>query len=352
MELQLPVPTAGLTSSLSLGMNDDGEMDELIHLLGGCTSPYIPVVRDEDSLPDKNDEDFVLANIPHEFICPEVSSNTFIFDPKNHTEFLRQGKSMPRKRHRHSSVAIDGLIWIIGGQDEHGSVVNEIDVYDSVREEWRTLETGLEVVEVPDSVDGTSPTNRGHVSDHCAFKIGGNIFITGGYDLKKNAIGGTIMIDTFASLENNSLVYEVKASLNNPRSACSAVTHANFAFVAGGFTDEDGFCEAMTSVEIYDSLSDTWFEMEHSMKQGRANFNLFYYEGKLVAFAGENRGKFDATSGKCEDPFHANSLDFGTNMKLPHRITYPVSKHTVEVLDLMVDSTPNFAAVWKTKKVC
>ena len=350
MELQLPTPTAGLTSALSVGMNDDGTLHEMVYLFGGCKSPYIPILRDDNALPDDDDEDFVLTSLPHEFVCPEVSDSIFIFDPSNeHTKVMIEGKSMPRKRHRHSSIAVNGLIWVIGGVDEYGSMIDEIDVYDSLKEQWKTLDTGLELIEVSGPTEDSIISHQ--MADHCAFEIDGFIFITGGYDSFNNALAHTVMIDTVASIENNTLVYEFKSPLLNSRGSCSAAFHANYAFVAGGFTQDDGFCEAMKSVEIYDAVSDEWFEMEHSMKQGRANSALFYYKGKIVAFGGENRGRFDSATGNCVDPFHSNTLDLDTNMQLPGRLTYPISKHVVEILDLIVDSKPNFAAKWKSKKV-
>ena len=37
---QLPMPLSGLKSAMAVRMNDDGVIDEHIHLLSGCKSPY------------------------------------------------------------------------------------------------------------------------------------------------------------------------------------------------------------------------------------------------------------------------------------------------------------------------
>lgn len=372
--LELPIPTSGLTSSLSMGLNDDGDLDELIHLLGGCLSPYVPITIETDDeaqneegeseieteenqenyTDDINDSDDSIVKSPHEYICPEISDFTFIFDPKNHTEEVRQGPSMPRPRHRHSSIAINGNIWVLGGRDEDGSVINEIDVYDSLQESWRTLDTGLDAIQVSPSDDMTTTKdyyiNYG-VSDQCVFELDGLIVMTGGFDNDYNALDHTIMIDSEISLKRNALVYAIKSPLNVPRGGCGAVGHADFALVGGGFTNEDGYCEAMKSVEVYDLKTDTWTQMESELRVGRAYFDMFFYEDNIVAFGGEQRGQLDQTTDRCMDQYQVmDGITWGMNMELPNRLTFPIDDDDgVEVWQLE-DGQPNESVPWATAK--
>lgn len=349
---QLPIPIFDLKSSLSVGLNDDGNLDELVHLLGGCTSSYLPIPTDDGDDDDLSElgsgSDSTVVQRPHEIICPDVTDSNFIFDPKNHTDLIREGKSMPRPRYRHSTVGINGHIWVLGGKDVDGQVINEIDVYDSVREQWRTLSTGLDRIQVDDDDDDSHEYDD--ASDFCVFDVGSDLFIAGGFDSDFNALDHTIMIDTDASLASDTLVYHIKSQMNLPRGGCSAVSHGNLAFIVGGFTSEDGFCEAMTSVEIYDFMTDTWTEMEKNLMIGRANPGLFYYKSNVIAFGGETRGTFDLETGRCIDQFHImDGLTVTMNRKTPHRLTFPITTKNIEILPLSHGHV-DFSQPWKTKK--
>jgi len=341
LQYEFPVPIFGQTSSLAVGMNDDGEMDEMLHLLGGCTSPYIstrPITGQED-------EQFA-----QEYLCPDLSDMTFLFDAKNHTtKRLRVGKPMPRKRHRHTSTAVDRYIWALGGRDENNQVRNEIDIYDSIAGTWTTLGEGLDSIKMNDP---SSSLEDGYaVSDHVAFVFGEFILITGGFDKAYNAVGHTIVINTVQSMEKNSLVYFLKSSLNIPRGSGAGVSHANFAVIVGGFSNEDGFCEAMKSVEIYDVKTDSWSIMPNELNVGRANLNLIYYEGKVLALGGETRGILDRSSGRCLDEYQMmDSLTLGTNIKLPNRLTFPIDTSRVEVWDGLVSGGQHESVKWSTVK--
>lgn len=369
----LPIPMSGLKSTLSMGMNEDGELDEHIHLLGGCASPYVPLKTPSQQVYHNEEEEeeagdtidtideggsSIIVQNPHEIVCNDISDFHFIFDPKNHTSTIkiRQGPPMPRGRHKHSAIAVTNLIWVLGGRDESGHVIHEIDIYDGLKEQWKTLSTGLDSI----TIDGILDLDEYEYeyeytygfSDACVFDIGSFIFITGGFDSEYNAMGFTIMIDTDASLETDKLVYEIKSSLNIPRGSCSAVSHANFAYVLGGFSDEDGYCEAMTSVEVYDFKSDSWTDMETGLNIGRANLASFWYQSKIVVVGGEYRGDFDDKTGRCLDDLQImDGLTLGMNRKLPNRLTFPTSSRShIEILDLP-DSRPDPSQLWYTKKV-
>ena len=340
---QLPIPVSGLTSSLSVGLNDDGELDEIIHLLGGCLSGHIPTISDERRAEGEE------SNFAYDYMCPRISDLNFIFDPKNHTDPIRKGESMPRPRHRHASIAVNGFIWVLGGRDQNDFVINEIDIFDSIQGKWKTLETGLNEIQV---LDPTQNDELGYeVSDQCVFESSGFIVMTGGFDSEYNALGHTIMIDPDASLEQNSLVYEIKSSLNTPRGSCGVASHANFAYIVGGFTDEDGFCEAMKSVEVYDLKKDIWTQMDNELMIGRANPGVFYYDSRIVAFGGENRGTFDIISEKCMDEYEAmDALSFEDNRMLPNRLAFPINANSIEVWELP-DARPDDSVPWLTEKV-
>ncbi len=396
---QLPMPISGPTTSISMGLNDDGELDEVIFILGGCSSPYVPVPSSSSS-----------NNLPfsEEYQCPEISSTNFGFDPKNHTNvnidadaessannnaetevIIFSGREMPVPRHKHASLSIDGKIWIIGGRNGDDDVISQVDIYDSVQNKWLTLDSGLESIQVPNTDDPNNNNNNDDmidyvgISDHCMFNFGPTLFLTGGYDSNYVAVPHTILIDTIASLQSNNLVYKLVSPLNVARGGCAAVSHGGskgaLAYVSGGFTHEDGYCEAMSSVERYDVRSGQWVLLDTGKEDaregvkydnnvnnklrntglaiGRAHHSLFYYMGHIVAFGGEKRGTFDKSTGRCMDRYGAmEDLTLEMNRERPNRLTFPVDTDEVEILDLVDDGNgpaeENDLVPWVTKKVC
>mmetsp|Transcript_5705 Transcript_5705/g.8542 ORF Transcript_5705/g.8542 Transcript_5705/m.8542 type:complete len:677 (-) Transcript_5705:134-2164(-) len=446
---ELPSAISGPTSSISMGLNDSGQLDEVIFILGGCSSPngYTPFYVNDDN---DNDNDGSSDghnnghnnNLPfsEEYRCTQISSTNYVFDPKDH--FHRPGqdgptgenenedetddtsssiyaaKEMPRPRHKHSSVSINGKIWLLGGRDENDDPIPQIDIYDSIQNTWITLgdnengnETGyggggggLDSILVPnhDVINSNSVPYNG-VSDACTFTLGtSHIVLTGGFDANYVALGYTIIIDVDATLNtlNNSdsgssdpnpprLVYELASPLNVPRGGCAAVSHgvnvnvgtstsastgdgnkqSIIAYVSGGFTHADGYCEAMQSVERFDVEKREWillskdnananannnndydYDLDQDKMQregvksnrntglsiGRAHHSLFYYNGHIVAFGGEKRGTYDSSSGRCIDRYEAmNELTFDMNRKRPNRLTFPVDTDEIEILELV-----------------
>ena len=321
MSSRLPIPLAGMTTDVGTAPNEEGDIGLAIYINGGCLGPYTQSIDTTSGIT--------------QYVCSSLSDSNFVFDP--HFTMVEERRSMPRKRHRHTSATVNGFIWVLGGLNEEGTLISEVDVYDTQHDVWVTLRDGLENVKIENSdmsFDG--------LYDSTAVAIGEHIFVMGGFNKDHTALDINLVIHAGLSMQYNRLVYSWKNQLGVARGgASSTVIKGNEIVIAGGFSDVDGFCQALSSVERYDPLSESWF-IEESMQFGRSYFSLFMFENKLFAMGGERRGEFRSLSGVCIDGEEGNTLEL--NQKTPDRILFPVN--VVEVLDLSL-----IQKYWRTMDV-
>lgn len=337
IDAKLPSPHSHLSQTVAIAGNNDGDLVRSTCLLGGCRAPYTSSMLTAAGI-DENGSKVA------QYTCTDISDSNLVLSPGNEGYDIEENTPMPRPRYRHSSVTANGKIWIIGGRDEKDDIVNEIDIYDEIHDQWFTIEGGLDTIKLPDEVD-----NKYGVSDHCAFAFGENIFIVGGFDQSYRSVGHMIAIEAIKSIEQNRIVYAIRSSMNVPRGACGVTTIGDYAMVAGGFTSEDGYCEAMKSTEIYDVKKDSWVLSKAPLKYGRARPSLVYLDSQVFAFGGEKRGLFDSTSGHCEADLSlgkrkANRIE--NNKTLPNRLSYPIE--SAEVMTIEEDM---YSSRWRVLQV-
>mmetsp|Transcript_28280 Transcript_28280/g.41949 ORF Transcript_28280/g.41949 Transcript_28280/m.41949 type:complete len:496 (-) Transcript_28280:64-1551(-) len=343
----LPAPHSHQSQARILASNDDGNLVQSINLQGGCLSPLrssLTILEDGTSA----------TNYVAEYICKDVSDANYVLSPEggnlregmSNTYAMEEKTSMPRGRYRHSSSAINGMVWVLGGIGTSNYIVDEIDIYDVLMDTWTTFEENLSVIELPNiTKDGVvmNQTTKYGVMDHSAFVRGQYIFLVGGFDQSLHSVAYTIAIDVVLSMEQKKLIYIVRSPMHVPRGAFGLTQIGDLAMVAGGFTSEDGYCEAIQSAEVYDPISDSWIVMHTPLKHGRARPNLIYSnEGEnpvVYAIGGERRGVFDSATGICDgDKMGYPDKNMNTlekNKSLPYRLTYPIS--SVEVMHIKED---------------
>ena len=342
--INLPEAHSHQSQTRSLASNDDGNLVQSIGLQGGCVSPLrssLTILQDGTSAT--------------EYTCKDLSNANYIFAPQggslkegtNKAYAMEVKANMPRARYLHTSSAVGGEIWVVGGVDAFHNIVDQIDVYDMLRDEWITFHKGLSSIKLPNN------KNYG-VMEHCAFVFGPQLFLVGGFDLNFQSVAYTIAINAIQSMIERKLIYTVRSSMNVPRGACGVTQFRDTAMVAGGFSNEDGFCEAIKSVELYDPHTDKWLVMQTPLKIGRAKPNLIYLnEGEnpvVYAIGGEQRGVFDSETGICKgynlgyENKEINTLE--NNKVLPYRLSYPVSQ--VEIMEIEEDM---YLSTWRVLQV-
>jgi len=240
LETNLPKPMSDMTATYDSGTSK-------IYIFGGCDS-YNGNERLEPG-----------SSI---FACNSITESAYAFDPTK--EKFLELKDMPRERHRHSASLVNGKIWVVGGRDVEDSIVYEIDVYDPVTNEWAT----------PTAIFSLDR------SDFGMFSVGQFLYIVGGYDTNYNAMNTTIQLDT------ETLDVKELSNLIKERGDIHVEHIGDFAYVTGGFTHSNGFCQALNSTEKYDIKNNEWKSLP-SMNQNRGDQALVGVEGALYVLGGE-----------------------------------------------------------------
>mmetsp|Transcript_32574 Transcript_32574/g.47519 ORF Transcript_32574/g.47519 Transcript_32574/m.47519 type:complete len:484 (+) Transcript_32574:188-1639(+) len=257
-DLPLPFPVSDLTTTFTIYNDDEGDVHNGIYLLGGCLAPY----ADDPSAPG-------------EYTCHMASNRNFVFD---HLYRLYQKRhDMPRARYRHTSNAVGGRIWIVGGRDSEDNVIQEVDIYNPILDTWETI--------------GKIPPIYLR-SDHTSFVLGDFLFIAGGYDQHTFASSSVLMIDIFASYDENKLKVKEVAPLHEARANAKALSYKGRGYVLGGFTHMNGYCEALRTMEIYNPHTNRWERKPYGygiMNYGRADFAFLEYKDRFFVIGGETR---------------------------------------------------------------
>ena len=84
----------------------------IIYIAGGCDSPNGNEYNAEGGF----------------FACNSISDSFYSFDPSKFIDQFIILPSLPSPRYRHSSVAVNNEIWIVGGRDVNDNLLTTVDV--------------------------------------------------------------------------------------------------------------------------------------------------------------------------------------------------------------------------------
>jgi len=212
------------------------------------------------------------GNSPNEdggYSCNEISDKVLKFDYS--TETFTSLPSLPIARYRHSAVTVNNQLFLIGGRNASDDLIAEIDVFDPITSQWSTL------MNLPESYE---------VSDNAAVGYNGTIFVSGGYNANYVASNSTFAIDV------TSKVITDKAQMKKARGDAHAVTYSlegrEVAYIMGGFTHMNGFCEPLKEAERYDFVKDEWVSID-SLKNKRGDKAITRLNCKILAIGGESK---------------------------------------------------------------
>lgn len=261
---KLPQPLSDLTATLyprnvqyTTVSNSHDDISGSIILTGGCSHP-------NGNIEFQIGEDLL-------YVCPEITNQTWAFNP--YTETLRRLPDMKVPRYRHSAVIVNDNLYVIGGVDVEDNIINHIDVMDlTSHNSWQILRT--------------LPT-RHVTTDNTAIGYNQFIYILGGYDAFYNAQTTT--------LEYNTLTNEIidKRPMHVSRGDASAVTYtfpngSVRAYIMGGFSHENDFCHPLDKGEMYDFDTDTWTFID-SLTQHRGDKAVVMLRDTIYTIGGETK---------------------------------------------------------------
>jgi N-acetylneuraminic acid mutarotase len=116
-------------------------------------------------------------------------NDLWVYDPSANTWVpLSPAGEPPQPRASHSAVAIDGKMYVFGGDRSHGSVYNDLWTYDpsiGLQGTWTQLSPS------------TSPTPR---SDHAAAAVGNEMYVFGGWGQSRSYSSDVWYYDTSAGV--------------------------------------------------------------------------------------------------------------------------------------------------------
>jgi len=210
------------------------------------------------------------------FSCSSLSNKLYSYDVKMDT--YNELADMPSARARHAAVIVNNQLWIIGGRNAGDGLVGALDVYDIDTNMWSTPATlGDEIA----------------TSDNGAFadKLG-NIYVVGGYAVDYDTYRDLFSFNANVVYTTEFLEIEIKAPMALARGDIHAVTvtisDEEFAFVTGGFSDDNNWCVPLDSVERYDIANNSWTTVA-SLLSARADKALVTMKGRIYAVGGETQ---------------------------------------------------------------
>ena len=151
------------------------------------------------------------------------------------------------------------------------------------------------------------------------------LYIVGGYNTHYEATTTAYKIDTAVTLavQDDTIAIESLMDTHLHRGEVQAVVSGTKAYILGGFTHEDGYCQPYRAVEVLDTSEeqDGWSYAPGRLNTGRANAAVVTSGGKFYVLGGETRMDDQRN---CE-----GASSWEVNHNSPRRRTYPVQ--TVEV---------------------
>lgn len=243
LDTRLPTGLSDMTATLG----DKG----LVYIAGGCNSTDGNVYLAEMGL----------------FACLSITDTFYSFDVQTHE--LTTLAPLLQARYRHGAAYLQNQIWLIGGRGLEDNLIPEVDVYDIATDTWSTL--------------GNLPSAY-QTSDNAAFAHDAHVYIVGGFTQDYIAHNATLRL----TADNNTLVLDSMASIGQSRGDITGATDGTYAYIAGGFTDDNSFCQALDSVERYSFEQDIW-ETIAPLNFPRAEKALVAMNNKVFAIGGERQ---------------------------------------------------------------
>jgi N-acetylneuraminic acid mutarotase len=171
---------------------------------------------------------------------------------------------MPRAVTNHAAVALNGKIYVIGGQEEFLPMSDAVQEYDPATQLW-TLRTGM-------------PTAREAVG---AAVLDGRIIVVGGSS-------GGMDVTTVEAYDPAADSWTSLASLSEPRRDLAAEVVGGELFALGGYTGTFALDAGYRRlVEVYDPVGDAWSVTE-DMPIPRSDFASAVLATQLIVAGGGN----------------------------------------------------------------
>jgi serine/threonine protein kinase/N-acetylneuraminic acid mutarotase len=241
-----PMPTARESAAI-------GQINGIVYVAGGYTAPW-SFHRENEAYDPRSDKWITKAPMP---TARETSgTNGAVVDGKMYVIGGNAGSEggfgsctnaneaydpvsdrwaarapMPTARCHVAAVALNGLIYVVGGTNTSGSIRYQlVEIYDPVTNSWTS--------------GPPMPTARDHVT---ASVIDGIIYVAGGLKLSG-------ALNTLEAFDPKAKTWSVKATMPTPRANHAAGAMDGLLFVVGGEND----LRLVLTIDVYDPRLNHW----------------------------------------------------------------------------------------------
>eukprot|EP00981_Chlorochromonas_danica_P009190 scaffold2549_cov177-Ochromonas_danica.AAC.8 len=210
-----------------------------IYLTGGCVQSQVC--------------NYTNANKTLSCSCPKITDKLIYFSPKTVSYTSTGLATMPRQRTQHMAARLGNYLYVLGGRDANGSVINAVDRYNVLTNEWEANVT----------------TWANATSDGVAFSSSLQpdlVFVVGGYSNIYTSQSA------MTALNVTSMTFLTSCpSMPSSRGdiAVTQVGDSDF-YVLGGWTSADEFHSPLTTAEVFFASNMTWKTVA-SMTYGRGD---------------------------------------------------------------------------------
>jgi N-acetylneuraminic acid mutarotase len=201
-----------------------------------------------------------------------VTPDLTVYVPSNDTYIALT--PMPTARYRHLACNIGSIIYYFGGRvRETDELITVVHAFNTVTGGWATLADAY-------------PAELG--SDNSCSTIGDTIYVMGGYSANYSTAFKTTY--AFKPSSTTSVWTKKTGLLSFGRGDFASVSLSGKVYVYGGYVASD-FCNPLSSVEVYDPVTDVWSEST-SLPSGLAEKDDGVVIGGIfLAIGGETKSK-------------------------------------------------------------
>ena len=172
------------------------------------------------------------------------------------------------------------MVLQVGGRDVEDNIITDVDVYDIATNSWSTS-FQLEAIMAK--------------SDFGMFANDNSLYMVGGYDKDYTASNSTYKLNL------GTLGVEELGNLVESRGDIHAEIVGDKAVVTGGFTHENGFCQAKNSTEIFDLSTNEWTQLD-DMNIHRGDQAVVSLDNLLFVIGGEYKIKCSGDPAESTTP--------------------------------------------------
>ncbi|MEM8484903.1 MAG: kelch repeat-containing protein [Bacteroidota bacterium] len=186
-----------------------------------------------------------------------MATNAFADDPRS----WQRRAPIPEARSGVSAVVLDNQVYVIGGRNEAGQILNTVSRYDPANDTWTTVQ----------------PMTQARFNA-AAVVHNNKIYVMGGRGNSSAVLDKAEVFDPVAQ------TWTDISNLRESREGLAAFVQDNTLYVAGG---SNGNAQILNTVEYFDEAGNTWRDFSAwNLDVARASFSALTFADSVYTFGG------------------------------------------------------------------